>query len=385
LDLILATSAHEVHYFLHRDYKDTSALPTVEFDNSSTLGFSSQPGMIKRSFDSKAFDFHNLTGTGAMKVQFTRIGNDNRPDLIVSFQSGELYYYTLFDTYLSPKAVELNQSETYITFKFPTIPAGEQFDFIYADFSGDSYQDLIIFDSKGIYYTFQYNIPDGRIHYFGTDFIGGDVFSKVLLALQLDLSLAVFIVFFQEFLGIVIGSIAGYFGGWVDQLVMRISDVFFAFPGIILAMAFAAALGQSMFNLAVAFILVGWAGSARLIRGQVMSERTKLYVEAARASGLGSFRIIFRHVLPNSIYPIIVSATLGLGGVIIGFAALSFLGFGAQSGDAELGRMIADAQILFQYHPHLVFFPGLFIAAIVLGFNLLGDSIRDIMDPRLRR
>jgi peptide/nickel transport system permease protein len=206
-----------------------------------------------------------------------------------------------------------------------------------------------------------------------------------MYALQLDLIFAVVIVLCTDGLGIIIGSISGYYGGWVDNLIMRLTDIFFAFPGIILAMAVAAALGQTMENLAIALIIVGWSGSARLIRGVVIAEKTKLYVEAAKATGLGNFRIIFRHVLPNSIYPIIVSATLSLGGVILGLAALSFLGFGPEAGSDELGRMVADSQVYLQSHPWLVFFPGLTIMAIVLGFNLLGDSLRDIMDPRLRR
>ena len=166
---------------------------------------------------------------------------------------------------------------------------------------------------------------------------------------------------------------------------MRITDIFFAFPDLILAMAFISVLGANMTNIALALILVDWAGTSRLMRGQVLSEKTHLYVESARASGLGNFRIIFRHVLPNSIYPIIVTATLGLGGVILSMAGLSFLGYGPIEGSAELGRMVVDGRGFIQTAPWEIFFPGLVIMVIVLSFNLLGDALRDILDPRLRR
>ncbi len=227
--------------------------------------------------------------------------------------------------------------------------------------------------------------PPSWQHPFGTDEIGGDVFSRVIWATRIDLGLAVLVVFSVVSIGLVVGSISGYLGGKVDEVLMRITDMILAFPGLILAMAVAAALGRNLNNLAIALIVVGWPGDARLVRGVVLSERTKLYVEAARAAGARRARIIFLHVLPNSIYPLIVNATLGLGGTILGFAGLSFLGFGAGSGAAEWGYMISLGRNYLYSSPWVATFPGLAIFITVMGFNLVGDGLRDVLDPRLRR
>ncbi len=227
--------------------------------------------------------------------------------------------------------------------------------------------------------------PPSWQHPFGTDEIGGDVFSRVIWATRIDLGLAVMVVFSVVSIGLIVGSISGYVGGRVDEVLMRITDMILAFPGLILAMAVAAALGRNLNNLAIALIVVGWPGDARLVRGVVLSERTKLYVEAARAAGARRARIIFMHVLPNSIYPLIVNATLGLGGTILGFAGLSFLGFGAGSGAAEWGYMISLGRNYLYSSPWVATFPGLAIFITVMGFNLVGDGLRDVLDPRLRR
>lgn len=222
-------------------------------------------------------------------------------------------------------------------------------------------------------------------HVFGTDEIGGDVFSRIIWAIRLDLGLALLIVTGQLVISIVVGSTSGYFGGKVDETLMRVTDVFLAFPGLILAMAVAAALGRNLYNLSLSLVVTGWAGDTRLVRSVILSEREKLYVEAARAVGASRRRIVFRHVLPNAIYPLLVSVTLGLGGTILGFAGLSFIGFGAGSGMAELGYMIALGRDYLYRSPWVAGFPGLAIFVIVLGFNLVGDGLRDILDPRLRR
>ncbi len=222
-------------------------------------------------------------------------------------------------------------------------------------------------------------------HLFGTDETGGDIFSRVLWATRVDLGLAVLIVCGLLTIEILVGSIAGYFGGKIDETLMRVTDVFLAFPGLILAMAVAAALGRNLQNLSLSLVVTGWAGGARLVRGVILSEREKLYVEAARAVGATRRRIMFQHVLPNAIYPLLVSATLDLGGTILGFAGLSFIGFGAGSGMAELGYMIALGRDYLYRFPWVATFPGLAIFFIVLGFNLVGDGLRDILDPRLRR
>ncbi len=227
--------------------------------------------------------------------------------------------------------------------------------------------------------------PPSWQHPFGTDEIGGDVFSRVIWATRIDLGLALLVVFSVVSIGLIVGSISGYLGGKVDEVLMRITDMILAFPSLILAMAVAAALGRNLNNLAIALIVVGWPGDARLVRGVVLSERTKLYVEAARAAGARRARIIFRHVLPNSIYPLIVNATLGLGGTILGFAGLSFLGFGAGSGAAEWGYMISLGRNYLYSSPWVATFPGLAIFITVMGFNLVGDGLRDVLDPRLRR
>jgi len=228
-------------------------------------------------------------------------------------------------------------------------------------------------------------LPPSPEHPFGTDKWGGDIYSRILYAIRLDLQLSLMVVGISILIGVIIGTIAGFSGGLIDEALMRATDVILAFPGLILAMAIATALGNSIENVLLALSIVWWPGYARLVRGQVLAEKERLYVEAARALGISKYRIMFNHILPNVIAPLFVVATLDLGGVILVTSALSFIGFGAQAGDAELGRMIADSQEYLSSYPHMVFFPGLTILIIVLGFNLLGDGLRDVLDPRLRR
>jgi peptide/nickel transport system permease protein len=164
-----------------------------------------------------------------------------------------------------------------------------------------------------------------------------------------------------------------------------LTDIFLAFPGLILAMAVAAALGRNWTNLMIALMVVWWPGYARLIRGQVLVEKEKLYVEAARSVGAGRLRIAFRHVLPNSIFPLLVAVTLDIGSVMLTAAGLSFIGFGAEPGTAELGRMVSDGRPYLFSHPWIVMFPGIVMLITAVGFNLIGDGLRDVLDPRLRR
>ncbi|MFX1254979.1 MAG: ABC transporter permease subunit [Promethearchaeota archaeon] len=254
------------------------------------------------------------------------------------------------------------------------------------DIDNNTYIDLLYFNNNGeLYQLLQLFTVDGRIHLFGLDENGGDVFSRCLWALQLDLVMSLWIVALAVFIGVCIGCLAGYFAAFVDTIIMRITDVFYAFPGIILAMAIASVLGRNMFNLGIALIAVWWTGYTRLIRAQVLLEKEKAYVESARAQGFSNLRILFKHVLPNSWYPILVAATLDLGSVILSLAGLSFIGFGAPIGSAELGRMISDGRQYFPAHAGLTFFPGLFIFISVMGWNLVGDGLRDVLDPRLRR
>jgi peptide/nickel transport system permease protein len=227
--------------------------------------------------------------------------------------------------------------------------------------------------------------PPSLKHFFGTDVSGGDVFSRVIWGARIDLTIALVVVVSAAAVGSAIGAFSGFKGGKADEVIMRVTDVFLAFPGLILAMAIAAALGRNLNNLTIALVAVWWPAYARLTRGQVLSEREKLYVEAAKAAGAGLFRTIFRHILPNSIYPLLVNATLDLGGVILTAAGLSFIGFGAGAGVAEWGLMISDGRNYLFESPWMATFPGFAILLSSLSLNLVGDGLRDVLDPRLRR
>ncbi|MEM2843544.1 MAG: ABC transporter permease [Candidatus Bathyarchaeia archaeon] len=227
--------------------------------------------------------------------------------------------------------------------------------------------------------------PPSLKHLFGTDENGGDIFSRVIWGARIDLSIALAVVGSAALIGSIIGAVSGFMGGKIDEALMRVTDVFLAFPGLILAMAIAAALGRNLINLTIALTVVWWPSYARLIRGVVLSEREKLYVEAAKAIGAKNTRIIFRHILPNVIYPLLVNATLDLGSVILTAAGLSFIGFGAGAGIAEWGRMISDGRNYLFQAPWMATFPGLAILLSSLALNLVGDGLRDVLDPRLRR
>ncbi len=228
--------------------------------------------------------------------------------------------------------------------------------------------------------------PNAPMHYWGTDDSGGDIFSRILWAAQVDLRISITVVAVAVIVGVLIGSIAGYFGGIVDELVMRVTDIFFAFPGLVLAMAIVMAVGQrNMDSIAIALIVTWWPVYARLVRGQVLSEREKLYVEAARSVGARDSRIILFHIIPNTIQPLIVQATMDTGAVLLTAAGLAFIGFGPPAGVAEWGYMISIGQYYFTSNVWPVFFPGMAILLVSLAFNLAGDGIRDILDPKLRR
>ncbi|MEM2142218.1 MAG: ABC transporter permease [Candidatus Thorarchaeota archaeon] len=225
------------------------------------------------------------------------------------------------------------------------------------------------------------------IHYWGTDDeLGGDVFSRVLWAGITDLRISVTVVLVATTIGAIIGAVSGFYGGKIDELVMRVTDIFFAFPGLILAMAIVMVLKVRSFdNIALALMVTWWPVYARLVRGQVLVEREKLYVEAARSVGASDSRILLVHILPNTFQPLIVQATMDTGGVLLTAAGLAFIGFGPPAGFAEWGLMIAGGQSLMYTHPWIAFFPGMFILLTALSLNLIGDGIRDIFDPKLRR
>ena len=227
--------------------------------------------------------------------------------------------------------------------------------------------------------------PPSSAHWLGTDDYGRDLLQIIILSTRLDISAALIIVGADLLIGVLLGAFSGFVGGKFDEAMMRITDIFFSIPGLVLALAVAAALGRGLNNLIVAIIIVGWPGYTRILRGLVLAEKERLYVDALRSLGIGRFRIILRHVIPNTIYPVLVQSTLDLGGVILTFAGLSFLGFGATALTPELGRLITTGQSYIFQAPWLVAFPGLAILIISLAFNLMGDGIRDVLDPRLRR
>jgi peptide/nickel transport system permease protein len=226
--------------------------------------------------------------------------------------------------------------------------------------------------------------PPGGEHPFGTDAAGSDVLSRVIHGSRLALMSGVVVLGISALGGSLLGLFAGSRGGWVDEVLMRITDMFLAFPGLILAMAVVAALQRrGILVVVIAIAIRWWAPYARMMRAQVLTLRELDYVEAARAAGVPRGRILLRHILPNAMSPIIVQATLDLGYIILTAAALSFLGFGAQPGEPDWGRMVADGREHLRDAWWVVTFPGLAILFTVMAFNLVGDAARDIFDPRL--
>jgi len=222
-------------------------------------------------------------------------------------------------------------------------------------------------------------------HWAGTDELGRDTLSRLLYGARLSLAVSVTVVAISLALGLSIGGLAGYLGGWIDTALTTFAmNTFLALPGILLAIAFAAFLGPGFSNLVLALAIGGWAGYARLVRAQVMAVRDREYVDAARALGAPGLRIFFRHILPNIIQPILVQAAIGMAGVILAEATLSFLGLGIPAPEPSWGAMLNDARLHLFDSPHLVLFPAAAVAGAVLGFNFLGDALRDQLDPRTR-
>ena len=222
-------------------------------------------------------------------------------------------------------------------------------------------------------------------HWAGTDELGRDTLSRLLWGARLSLAISVTVVTVSLALGLAIGGVAGYRGGWVDTALTTFAmNTFLALPGILLAIAFAAFLGPGFINLVLALAIGGWAGYARLVRAQVLAVREREYVDAARALGAGGLRIFFRHILPNIVQPVLVQAAIGMAGVILAEATLSFLGLGIPAPAPSWGGMLNDARLHLFDSPHLVLFPAAAVAGAVLGFNFLGDALRDQLDPRTR-
>jgi peptide/nickel transport system permease protein len=233
----------------------------------------------------------------------------------------------------------------------------------------------------------RYAAPSAE-HWFGTDALGRDVFSRVVYGARISLEVGIVVVSVSAVIGIIIGAIAGFYGGIVDRFLSGyVFNVFLAFPGLLLAIALVAFLGTGLGKLILALCVIGWVGYARVMRGQVLKVREYDFVQAARALGAGSFRILKTHILPNAIQPLIVQASLGMAGAVMSEASLSFLGLGIPPPAPSWGTMIEESRsfdILYNA-PHVLLFPGLAIALTVLSFNFIGDGLREYLDPKQRR
>jgi peptide/nickel transport system permease protein len=225
-------------------------------------------------------------------------------------------------------------------------------------------------------------LPPSSHHWFGTDDVGRDVFSRVVYGARISLSVAALVIAFSCIVGIPLGIVAGYFGGIVDTVLMRVTDIFLAFPALLLALALASVLTPSIGNATLAIAVTWWPWYARLARGQAASVAGRPYIESCRALGISPLRTLFRHVLPNSVTPVIVQASLDVGGVILTAAALSFLGLGAQDPTPEWGLLVSKGEAYFTTQWWLVTFPGGAILIAALAYNLVGDGLRDRLDPR---
>ncbi|WP_298068405.1 ABC transporter permease [uncultured Mailhella sp.] len=227
-------------------------------------------------------------------------------------------------------------------------------------------------------------MPPSSEHLLGTDALGRDVFSRLLYGARVSLWVGFVAVGISTAIGVALGLISGYFGGWTDELIMRGVDVMLCFPSFFLILAVIAFLEPSLTNIMAVIGLTSWMGVARLVRAETLSLRERDFVAASRLAGASSVRLLLVHVLPNALAPVLVSATLGVAGAILVESSLSFLGLGVQPPDASWGNMLMDGKSVLEIAPWLSLYPGLSILITVLGYNLLGESLRDILDPRLR-
>jgi peptide/nickel transport system permease protein len=227
--------------------------------------------------------------------------------------------------------------------------------------------------------------PPSARHWLGQDESGSDILSRLLYGGRVSLLVGLSTVLVSASVGTLLGLLAGYAGGWVEQALMRLVDVLLAFPGLLLAIALAAVLGPGLGNVVVALSVLGWTGYARVVRGQVLTVRHLDYVQAAHALGMGHGRLMARHILPNVLPVLWVQASFGLAGAILAEGSLSFLGLGVPPGTPSWGALLADGKNVLMQAPHVSIFPGLCILLVVLGFNLLGEALADWFDPRRRQ
>ncbi len=226
-------------------------------------------------------------------------------------------------------------------------------------------------------------LPPSHLHWFGTDELGRDVLSRTLYGARISLTAALAVVGISLAIGVTLGALAGFYGGLLDTAInLYLSNAFLALPGILLAIAFVAFLGPSLINLILALALAGWVNYARLVRAQVMAVKQREFVQAARSLGASDLRLLLRHILPNTIQPLLVQTAVGMAAAVLAEATLSFLGLGVQPPTPTWGAMLNDARSHLFESPYLVFFPALALALCVLAFNLIGDGLRDLFDPK---
>jgi peptide/nickel transport system permease protein len=239
-------------------------------------------------------------------------------------------------------------------------------------------------DIKGAIHMDQKLRPPSSNHPFGTDEVGRDIYSRVIMGTRLSFQIGLIIIFIAMGIGVPLGIIAGYVGGWLNEIIMRVTDIFLSVPGLLLALAIVGALGPGIKNAMLALSIVWWPGYVRLVQGKTLSLREESFVEAAKSIGASKLRVIFSHILPNCTSPIIVKASMDMGMAILFAANLGFIGVGAQPPEPEWGAMISTGRNYLPDHWWMATFPGLAILITVLGFNLLGDGLRDILDPQSR-
>lgn len=227
-------------------------------------------------------------------------------------------------------------------------------------------------------------LPPSAEHWLGTDDFGRDIFSRIILGARISIMVGFLSVIISIVVGTLLGIIAGYYGGWLDTIISRIFDILLAFPSILLAIAIVSILGPSLQNALIAIAIINIPNFGRLVRSKVLSIKQEEYIMAARAIGMKNSRILWKHILPNSMTPVIVQGTLAVATAIIEAAALGFLGLGAQAPTPEWGKMLADARIYLLNAPWTIVFPGVAIMITVLGFNLMGDGLRDALDPKMK-